>query len=147
MTEAEMTGLANDVRPLLRPELVHFAEIDGQTACMILCLPDIYEAIGDLEGGLMPFGWLKLLWRLKVTGVKSARIPLMGLRRCYWRTTVGFAAVVQMLEAARIEMARCGFRRVDFSWTLEDNTPMLHVFKTIGAVRHKTFRIFEKQLA
>jgi hypothetical protein len=146
VTEEEMIRLARDLRPLIKPELVHFVEIDGEAAGMLVCLPDIYDAIGDLRGALLPFGWAKLLWRLKIRGVRSARVPLMGLRKRYHRTAVGFAAMAQMLEAARIEMVRSGFRRVDLSWTLEDNLPMLHVFKAIGATRHKTYRIFEKQL-
>jgi hypothetical protein len=146
ITEAEMTRLAHDLRPLIRRELIHFAEIDGETACMLVCLPDIYDAIGDLQGALMPFGWLKLLWRMKVTGLRSARVPLMGLRRRYQHTAVGLATVVQMLEASRIEMARCGFRRVELSWTLEDNRSMLRILEEIGAVPYKIYRIFEKQL-
>jgi hypothetical protein len=146
ITRAEMIRLARDLRPLIKPELIHFVEIDGETAGMLVCLPDIYDAIGDLRGALLPFGWVKLLWRLKVRGVRSARVPLMGLRKRYHRTAVGFAAMAQMLEAARIEMVRSGFRRVDISWTLEDNLPMLHIFRAIGATRHKTYRIFEKQL-
>jgi hypothetical protein len=94
----------------------------------------------------MPFGWLKLLLRIKVKGIKNARVPLMGLRKRYHRTTVGVAAMVQMLEAARIEMARCGFRRVELSWILEDNRSMLRILEEIGAVPYKVYRIFEKQL-
>lgn len=146
VTEEEMIRLARDLRPLIKPELIHFVEIDGEAAGMLVCLPDIYDAIGDLRGALLPFGWVKLLWRLKVRGVRSARVPLMGLRKRYHRTAVGFAAMAQMLEAARIEMVKSGFRRVDVSWTLEDNLPMLHVFRAIGATWHKTYRIFEKQL-
>ena len=146
ITEQEMIRLARNLRLLIRPELVHFVEIDGEAAGMLVCLPNLYDAIGDLQGVLLPLGWLKLLWRMKVRGIRSVRVPLMGLRRRYHRTAVGFAAMVQMLEAARIEMVKCGFRRVDVSWTLEDNLPMLHVFQTIGATRHKTYRIFEKQL-
>jgi GNAT superfamily N-acetyltransferase len=146
ITEKEMIRLARDLRPLIKPELIHFVEIDGEAAGVLVCLPDIYDAIGDLRGALLPIGWVKLLWRLKVRGVRSARVPLMGLRKRYHRTAVGFAAMAQMLEAARIEMVRSGFRRVDLSWTLEDNLPMLHVFHAIGATRHKTYRIFEKQL-
>ena len=146
LTEAEMTSLAHDLRPLIRRELIHFAEIDGETACMLVCLPNLYDAMGDLQGALVPFGWLKLLWRMKVTGLKSARIPLMGLRRRYHHTAVGFATMVQTLDAARIEMVRCGFRRVDLSWTLEDNRSMLHILEEVGAVPYKVYRIFEKQL-
>ena len=48
LTEAEMIRLAHDLRPLITRELIHSAEIDGEAACMLVCLPDIYDAISDL---------------------------------------------------------------------------------------------------
>ena len=48
LTEAEMIRLAHDLRPLIRRELIHSSEIDGEAACTLVCLPDIYDAISDL---------------------------------------------------------------------------------------------------
>ena len=31
----------------------------------MLTIPDINELIRDLNGELFPFGWIKLLWRLR----------------------------------------------------------------------------------
>ena len=31
----------------------------------MITLPDINELISDLNGELFPFGWAKLLWRLR----------------------------------------------------------------------------------
>ena len=50
-------------------------------AAMIVGFPDINEAIRDLNGRLLPFGWLKLLWRLKVRFPKKTRVALMGVRK------------------------------------------------------------------
>ena len=44
------------------------------TAGVLVVLPNINEAIADLDGKLMPFGWAKLLWRLKVRGLKTLRV-------------------------------------------------------------------------
>src|SRR5262249_13076888 len=80
-TEDEMRHAARSMRPLIRPDFVWLGEVDGEVACMIVCLPNLNEAIAGLDGNLLPFGWAKLLWRLKVAGLKSARILLLPLRQ------------------------------------------------------------------
>jgi hypothetical protein len=45
--------------------------------------------IRGLGGKLFPIGWLKLLWRLKISGVKTARMPLMGVKRKYANGLLG----------------------------------------------------------
>ena len=80
-TDEEMQQIAKGMRPLVRPALNYVAEVDGEPAAMIICLPNLYEAIEDLEGQLLPLGWAKLLWRLKMLPFKSARVPLMGVRK------------------------------------------------------------------
>jgi hypothetical protein len=145
-TEAEISKAASDMRPLIRPELNWIAEIDGEPACMMVCLPNLFEAIADLHGRLLPFGWLKLLTRLKASRFESCRIPLMGLRRCHQRTLLGSAVLILMLQSLRTGMLGLGLKRVELSWILEDNMPMRRVIEDLGARAYKTYRIFEKSL-
>ena len=56
---------------------------------MTVTLPNLNEAIAGLDGRLLPFGWLQLLWRLKVRGVRSGRMPLMGIAKRLQGTTKG----------------------------------------------------------
>ena len=51
-----------------------------------------------LNGSILPFGWVKLLWRLKIRGVKQARIPLMGLRKEFHNTRIGLSLVAKLCE-------------------------------------------------
>lgn len=67
-TEAETRALAKNMKPVVDPRLTLFAEIDGESAGMVVFLPSINEAIRDLKGKLLPFGWAKLLWRLEGLG-------------------------------------------------------------------------------
>ena len=55
-----------NLRFLVDPELIQIAEVDGEAAAFMVVIPNINEAIRDLRGRLFPFGWAKLLWRLKV---------------------------------------------------------------------------------
>jgi hypothetical protein len=47
------------------PDWIWFVEIDGEAAAFIVLLPNLNDAISDLDGKLLPFGWAKLIWRLK----------------------------------------------------------------------------------
>ena len=47
----------------------------------MLTLPDINELTADLDGRLFPFGWAKLLWRLRKPRTRRLRVPLMGVAK------------------------------------------------------------------
>ncbi len=145
-TEDEIVHAAASMKPLIRPDLVWIAEVDGEVAAMIVCLPNLNEAIADLGGRLLPFGWLKLLWRLKVSGLKSCRVPLFGVRKQYHRTPLGGALVLLLLQALRESATRAGFVHAELSWILEDNDAIRKVIEGIGGRVYKTYRVYEKPL-
>jgi hypothetical protein len=146
-TEAEMRHTARSMRPLIRPDFVWLGEMDGDAACMIVCLPNLTEAIAGLNGEILPFGWAKLLWRLKVAGLKTGRVLLMGLRKRHHRSAVGTVLLYAMLDRLRVSLLRAGFERVELSWVLEDNLPMRRVIEDVGGQVYKTYRIYEKEIA
>src|SRR5882724_7574488 len=61
----ETDEMAKRMRMLLDDWFVWFAELDGEVVAFIVTLSNINEAIRDLNGWLLPFGWAKLLWCLK----------------------------------------------------------------------------------
>jgi hypothetical protein len=145
-TEPEMRHAARSMRPLIRPDLVWIAELDGEAAAMIVCLPNLNEAIAGLNGRILPFGWIRLLWRLKVAGLKTGRVLLMGLRKRHHKSAIGTVLVYALLERLRVSMLRAGLRRIELSWVLEDNLAMRRVIEDVGAHVYKTYRIFEKEI-
>jgi hypothetical protein len=144
MTEPETDELATRLKLLLDERLVLFAELNGEPVAFIVTLPNINEAIRDLNGRLFPFGMLKLLWRLKVRGLKSARVPLMGVRRKLAGTVIGSALPLQLIGAIRPGVKKLGFRWVELSWILENNRPMRSILERLGAKPYKTYRIYGK---
>jgi hypothetical protein len=145
-TESEMRHAANSMRPLIRPDLVWLGELDGEVAGMVVCLPNLSEAIAGLDGKLWPFGWLKLLWRLKITGLKTGRVLLMGLRRRHHGSAIGTVLLYVILERLRASMLHAGLRRIEMSWVLEDNAPMRRIIEDLGGCVYKTYRIYEKAI-
>ncbi|MBC7953847.1 MAG: dATP pyrophosphohydrolase [Rhodospirillaceae bacterium] len=146
LTEDEMRALAVSLRPLLDERMTCFAEIDGDPVGMIIALPDLNEAIRGLQGRLVPFGWVRLLWRLKVKGLKGARVPLMGVSRALAGSALGAAIPFAMVEAVRPHLRAQGYRRVEMSWILEDNLPMRRMAEAVGGVMSKRWRLYERAL-
>ncbi len=113
---------------------------------LIVALPNLMEAARDLDGRLLPFGWAKLLWRLKVRHPQTARIPLMGVRRRYQHSRLGPTLAFVVIDAVRRELHARGVRDVEMSWILEDNDGMRNIIETIGGEAYKRYRIYEKSL-
>ncbi len=145
-TEAETRALAKGLKSVIDPTLVWFAEIDGEAAGVIVYLPNVNEAITGLGGKLLPFGWARLLWRLKVRRVKSIRVPLMGVRKKFHRDRRGQLLPFLMIDIGGRRAFALGYERFELSWILEDNLPMRRISEAIGAYAYKTYRIYEKAL-
>ena len=147
VTEAETRHLGQSLKPILNPRLVWFVEIDGEPAGFVVMLPNLNDAIFDLDGKILPFGWAKLLWRLKVTGVKRGRVPLMGVKRKFARDPRGVFSPFVLVDAIRREGVKMGINQGEYSWILEDNQPMRHILEAFGARAYKTYRVYEKTIA
>jgi GNAT superfamily N-acetyltransferase len=146
-TEAETRQLAKAMKPVVDPDMTWFAEIDGEPAGFIVWLPNINEAIRDLGGKLLPFGWAKLLWRLKVSGLKSTRCPLLGVKKKFQSSRKGQLLTFQLMDAAATQARNKGYERYEMSWILEANTSMNRIIQSLGSHAYKTYRIYEKALA
>ena len=146
MSEDEVEHMANQLKPLIVPDLVWFVEMDGEPAAFLVCLPNINEAIADLNGRLLPFGWAKLLWRLKVKGLKSARVPLLGVRKKYTGKMLGSFMVGSIMYNMYREVEKRGIETLEMSWVLDDNGPMNRLAQQMGGRHYKTYRVYQKSL-
>jgi hypothetical protein len=79
LTEAEIAYAGKKLKPIIYEDLVRIAEYDGEPVAFMMTIPDINELIRDLNGELFPFGWAKLLWRLRKPKTSRVRVPLMGV--------------------------------------------------------------------
>ena len=146
LTEAEIDAMASDLKPILDPELVKIAELDGKPVAFIVLLPNINEAIASLRGKLLPFGWLKLLWKLKVSGVRTARVPLMGVRQEISDTLIGKTLPLKLIYALEERAKARNIQELELSWLLEDNKSVRSVVEAIGGQLSKTYRVYDKDL-
>ncbi|MBA43404.1 MAG: hypothetical protein CMF62_05270 [Magnetococcales bacterium] len=146
MTAAEIAYMVKNLRPIIDADLARIVELDGHPIAMIVALPDVNEAMHDLGGKLLPFGWLKLLTRLKANRLKGARVVLMGVRQEYQSTPLGGAIAISMMRNAYKIGVKKGIEHVELSWILENNTPMIRLIEMIGGTHYKTYRVYAKDL-
>lgn len=145
-TREEFTTIGKELLMVVPHDFLQIAEIDGEPAAFIALLPDINSAIADLNGRLLPFGWAKVLWRLKVKFPKACRIPLMGVRKKYQKTIFGPTMAYMMIESVMTPGLSRGGERVEMSWILESNKPTRNIIEKFGGKLTKRYRMYEKSL-
>ncbi len=145
-TRDEFLAIGKEMLLIVPDDMIQIAEVDGAPAAFIVMLPNLNEAIADLDGKILPFGWAKLLWRLKVRFPHSARVPLMGVRSAFQRTRLGPGLAFAVIHAVRNASVARGVRNVEMSWILEGNKGMRNIIETIGGRVSKRYRVYEKQL-
>jgi hypothetical protein len=145
-TREEFDELGRILVHLVDEDFIQIAAVDGRPASMIVALPNVNEAARDLNGRLLPLGWLKLLWRLKRHKLRTARVTLMGVRREFQNSTLGMALAYKVIDAVRSPIIRQGINEVEMSWILEDNDNMRHILESIGGEAYKRYRIFQKAI-
>ena len=144
--DKQIEHMAKEIKPIMFKEGLWVGEYKGEPIAYIWMIPDLNEAIRDLNGSLFPFGWAKLLWRLKISGVKQARIPLMGLRKEFHNTRTGLSIVASLCETVFEAGRKKGFTHCELSWILEDNPGMISICEQASAKAYKTYRMYEKTL-
>lgn len=145
-TEREFAIMGDQLKYLVPDDMIYIAEIDSAPCAFVVGLPNINEAIADLNGSLFPLGWAKLLWRLKVSGMRTARVPLMGVRDEYQFSRIGPVIALLLIEALRDPFTRRKIDALEMSWILETNTGMNNMLERIGAQPYKRYRVYEKQI-
>ena len=148
LTPEEIAYAAKKLKPIIYPDLVRIAEYDGEPVAFMLTIPDINALIRDLDGRLFPFGWAKLLWRLRNPRVTRLRVPLMGVaKRLHGSRLAGQLAFMMIEHTRRVAVAKYGVTHGEFGWILEDNLGMLSIAQLPGATINHVYRIYEKALA
>ncbi|TWS96882.1 dATP pyrophosphohydrolase [Reyranella sp. CPCC 100927] len=147
-TEAEIAVAAKTLKPVVIRDLAIFVDVDGETVAFIVALANLNEALSDLDGKLLPFGWAKLAWRLLVDKPKSARVPLMGVRKKFRNhPLLGAGLAMMAIDALRENGKRIGMKTAELGWILEDNKPTNNIIRSVGGKLYKKHRIYEKALS
>jgi GNAT superfamily N-acetyltransferase len=134
-----LEAMLRPFRDIVDPELVLFAEIDGETVGWFPGIPNLNEAFIHANGLRYPWDYARLWYHMRsqpeCLAIKSVLVPPE-----YWGRGV---AVVLFAEMGKRAKAR-GFKWLDLSLTSADNpnTPILA--ERMGAKVYKRYRVYRR---
>jgi len=140
VTEAEVQATARDLRPVIQPRGVLFAEDQhGRAIGFAIAIPDVNYLLKGLNGSLFPFGWLKLL--RGIPRLQRFRMFALGVTPEYQGK-----AVDSLLYRALYESLYTGETWMEINYVLEDNYPMINAIKKLGATPLRRYRVYEMEI-
>ncbi len=146
MTEHEADKLAEDMKPLVDPDLALIVEKDGQAVAFALALPDLNQPLLKAyprPGFPEPLTLLKLLWHWKVRrNIKWVRAWGVGVLPEFQGQGLESIIFLKLSEASY----RKGFELSEASWILENNDKVNKSIQMLGGEVYKTYRIYQKAL-
>jgi len=139
LTEAEIDHLAKQLKPIVVPELVCFAERAGQVIGFAVALPDLNVALRHNPSGRL-YGIPLILWHARK--ITRLRVLLLGALKQYRASGVDALMYHWIWTQGRAK----GYRWGEGGWILEDNAPMNNAALQLGFRPYKTYRIYDKAL-
>lgn len=140
ISEEALEYMAKTLRYLVIPELIVGAEIDGKLVGIVLALPDYNPRIKQIDGRLLPLGFLRLL--LGRRRIKKVRVMAANVLLEYQLLGV---PLVLMRAMAPLGLAY-GIDEVEYSWVAESNRHSRGGLEKAGAKRVKTYRLYDAVL-
>ncbi|UCH09703.1 MAG: GNAT family N-acetyltransferase [Fidelibacterota bacterium] len=128
-------------RRIADPELVLFAEVEGETIGWLAGLPNLNEAFKHVNGLRYPWNYAQLWWRLK-RRITSVALKSVLVIPEYWNKGV---AILLFDEIIRRAVAK-GITWADLSLTSDDNPHAPIIYHHIGGKIYKRYRVYRKAL-
>ena len=140
VTEAEVQATACDLKQVIQPKGVLFAEdSNGRAIGFAIAIPDVNSLLKGLNGSLLPFGWFKLL--TGIPRLKRYRMFALGVIPEYQGK-----AVDSLIYRALYELLYTSETWMEINYVLEDNWPMINAIKKLGAIPLRRYRVYEMEI-
>jgi len=142
LTESEVLETARDMKPVVDPDLILVAEVDGKPAGTSMALPNVNRAVAAIGGRLLPFGFLKFIREIRrIHEIRILGIAVLAQYRHLGITGLLFLETILRGRAKGIDIGEA-------SWVLEDNDMSNRTIQNVLRPEHyKTYRIYEKPIA
>lgn len=149
-TESEIAYTAKSLKPIVKPDLIRFAEYEGEPVAFMMTIPDLNQVLkraNRASGKPSLLGWARLgLWLMRPKPA-DMRVPLMGVLKKLQASRLASQLAFMMIEFIRRDAIRnFDGKRGEIGWILEDNQGMVAIAETIGAAINKQYNLYEKTL-
>ena len=139
-TEAEGMAMAQDMKRIIQPKGVLFAEDKTRRQIgFAIVLPDINSLLKGMNGRIFPFGFIKLLWG--IPRLRRYRMFALGVIPEYQRKAVDsliYRVLNESLYSKNLWM--------EINYVLEDNMIMVNAMKKLEAKSSRRYRVYEMDI-
>jgi len=126
------------LRFVTTPELLKIVECNGESAGVLMCVPDINPLIKDLRGRVGPLKFIRFLKHKK--DIRRLIVYAVGFKKRFQRTTA-----YKLLYNEMVKMAE-GYDTLETTWMSPDNLPAVKSAERFGMIPDKYFAIYAKQI-
>lgn len=142
MTLREVKQIAQDLKPIVDPDFIYFAEKNGKPVGVSITIPNLNDIQKTIKKGrLFPTGIFKIFLGMKK--IKTVRVLALGTLQEYRKLGIDVCFYVRNLMTAKQK----GIKRAEASWILENNVAMNRALEHIGGKVYRKYRIFERELS
>ena len=138
-TGAAIEGMVLPLKELADPELVLFAEADGQAVGWFPAIPNFNEILIHLNGLRYPWDYVKAL-RYRRMKPECLAIKSVAVLPEFWDTGVAVLLFAEMVRRATAK----GYSWLDLSLTGEDNPDTWDLAHHMGAKIYKRYRFLQE---
>lgn len=140
LLDDEIRFMASQLKSIIVPELMLIAEFKDEPVGFLGLIPDYNVVLREMRGRLNPWTLIKAFFAMRK--VKGLRLLLLGIVPGFRNRGVD----ALLFREGFKEVKRKRFKKVEFSWILEDNLQVLKLVEMAGASLYKRYRIYEKRI-
>ena len=138
---AAVEGMVLPLKDMADPELILFAEADGQAVGWFPAIPNYNEIIIHQGGLRYPWDYVKAL-RYGKLRPKCLAIKSVAVLPEYWDTGVAVLLFAEMIRRASSK----AYKWMDLSLTGEENPDTWGILHHMGAEVYKRYRFYRKEI-
>lgn len=139
-TREEFDQTVKDLMPVVDPELVYIAFVDGKPVGFSVALPNFNFVLKKMNGHLNPISLAKALYYK--SKIPTVRVLTMGVVHEYQKRGIDAVFYYKTFETCREK----GLWGGELSWILETNLMMNRIAEMLGADPYKRYRIYDKKI-
>lgn len=139
LTRDTIEDMINQLKPVLIPESVLLAFVDGKPASFVVCVPDLNEISRETGGRLRWWHYPKLLWFKR--RAKHLRTLVYGTRPEFRK--MGLEALTFSRGIQYTREAVPSLEYLEGAWVSEKNWLMQRSLEALGCHHHKTHRTYK----
>ena len=144
LTERQFNDSVQQLRPILRPELVNFIEEDGKILAFSIVAPDINHTLLKTRGKLNWLGMLRLFYDSRIAPLKAARAIILGVQKSHQWRKLHHALILNIM----ITLSRWQDNGVwcDCSLIPESLVKWNKTLQMFGGRKWRTFRLYDRDI-